>query len=125
MSDTLLLGFYRHMIPIPRSIWRRVLISQAKSMGAELDFMSEEHHLIRNYIVRELPRIGEPVSAEYIAAKLGLALDRVNVILDDLEKHMTFLCRYRNQSTNWAYPVTVDNTPHHVTYDSGEQGYAA
>jgi hypothetical protein len=49
----------------------------------------------------------------------------VNAILDELEKHMTFLFRDEQGAVAWAYPVTVDRTPHHVTFDTGEQVYAA
>ena len=30
-----------------------------------------------------------------------------------------------NVAVAWAYPVTVDTTPHHVSFDTGEQLYAA
>jgi len=76
-------------------------------------------------MVRELHRIREPLSPEYVAERLDLPVARVSVILDDLEKHMTFLFRYRQRAVDWAYPVTVERTPHNVTYNTGEQGYAA
>jgi hypothetical protein len=38
---------------------------------------------------------------------------------------MTFLFRNEQGSVTWAYPVTVDQTPHRVTFSSGEQVYAA
>ncbi len=47
------------------------------------------------------------------------------VVLDDLEKHMTFLFRNKGGEVTWAYPVTVDKTPNHLTFSSGEQIYAA
>ena len=87
--------------------------------------MSEEHQLVRNYVVQALPRVGKPLSAEYIADKMNIHIDRVKVILDDLEQHMTFLCRYGQSAVNWAYPVTVDRTPHSIAYSTGERGYAA
>jgi hypothetical protein len=49
----------------------------------------------------------------------------VNAILDDLEKHMTFLFRNQAGEVVWAYPVTVEKTPHRVTFDTGETIYAA
>jgi hypothetical protein len=125
MRNKLLLGFKRYMIPVPHVIWQIPISRNTQEMEAELGFMSEEHHLVRNYVVRELPRIGEPLSPEHIADRLNLPVARVSVILDDLEKHMTFLFRDRQRAVDWAYPVTVEHTPHHVTYNTGEQGYAA
>jgi len=49
----------------------------------------------------------------------------VNTILEDLERHMTFLFRNDDGAVIWAYPVTVDRTPHHVKLSTGEQVYAA
>ena len=125
MKDTLLLGFRRYMIPIPRFIWRRVVARDVNSTESDLGFMSEEHHLVRNLIVKELPRVGEPLSTEYIADRLKLPIEKVQTILDDLEKHMTFVCRYGRTEVNWAYPVTVEKTSHRITYNTGEKGHAA
>jgi hypothetical protein len=87
--------------------------------------MSKEHHLIRNFVVTELPRSGIPLSSEYIAQALKLPLDQVVSILDDLEDHMTFLFRNERGAVEWAYPVTVDQTPHRMTFSSGERVNAA
>jgi len=38
---------------------------------------------------------------------------------------MTFLFRNKEGEVVWAYPVTVDKTPHHLTFSTGEQLYAA
>ena len=60
-----------------------------------------------------------------VANKLNLSISRVKAILDDLEKRMTFLFRNKKGEVVWAYPVTVDQTPHHLTFSTGEQLYAA
>jgi len=87
--------------------------------------MSEEHHLARNFVVRELPNVGEPLSHEFISQELNLPVSRVNVILEELEKHLTFLFRNEQGEVTWAYPMTVDNTSHHITFNTGQQIYAA
>jgi hypothetical protein len=125
MGDKALLGFKRYMIPIPSPIWRAVVSKNARKFEKELSFMSKEHKLVRNYIVQTLPRVGEPLSAEYIADRMNIHIDRVKVILDDLEQRMTFLCRYGQSAVNWAYPVTVDQTAPRIAYSTGERGYAA
>ena len=91
----------------------------------DLDFMSVDHHRVRNFCVTELPRAGKPLTPEYIAQALGLPVERVVPMLDELERHMTFLFRNAEGAVTWAYPVTVDVTPHRVTFSTGEQVYAA
>jgi hypothetical protein len=92
---------------------------------SQLDFMSAEHHLVRNYVVRALPSVGKPLTPDFIGAAVGLATDRVIAILSELERHLTFLYRDSAGAVTWAYPVTVDRTPHHLTFSTGEQIYAA
>jgi len=125
MSYRLHRGFWRFMIPIPQMLWQRQVARSAKRMEAGLGFMSEDHHNVRNLVVRELPGVGEPLSSEFIAQKLNLPTDRVEVILGELEKHMTFLFRNAEGAVVWAYPVTVASTPHEVTFSTGEQLYSA
>lgn len=125
MNNNLLLGLLRCMLPVPRPLWQMQVSRNARHLDAGLDFMSAEHHLIRNFVVRELPRVGKPSSPEFIAQNLNLPIAQVKTILDDLEKHMTFLFRNEQGAVTWAYPVTVDRTPHHVALSTGEQVYAA
>ena len=125
MTDALLLGLGRHMIPIPRAIWRRQADKVGQKIEASLGFMTPEHHLVRNFAVRELPHVGEPLSPQFISQRLDLPVARVNAILDELEKNLTFLFRNPQGAVAWAYPVTADQTPHRVTFSTGEQVYAA
>ena len=120
MKDTMLLGISRYLLPIPRFIWQRQI-----SGAAHLDFMSVEHHRVRDFVVTEIPRVGMPLSPAYIAQALNLPPDRLSVILDDLEKQMTFLFRTEAGEVEWAYPVTAASTPHHVTFSTGERIDAA
>jgi hypothetical protein len=80
---------------------------------------------VRNYAVRELPRLGHPLPPEQIARDLNIPLTQVNAVLDDLEKRMSFLYRHSTDSVVWAYPVTVERTPHRASMSSGESTYAA
>jgi hypothetical protein len=106
-------------------IWQRQMRSNARKIDAGLGFMSGDHHDVRNFVVRELPRVGKPLSPEFIAQNLNLPVEQVNAILDELEKHLTFLFRNEQGAVAWAYPVTVDKTPHHATFSTGEQAYSA
>jgi hypothetical protein len=125
MSETVLMRQGGQITRIPREGWEQGLSAVAQHIGAGLCFMSEEHHLVRNFAVRELPNVRGPLSPEFIADKLNLPVDRVNIILNDLEKHLTFLYRNEQGAVAWAYPVTTDITPHHVSFSTGEQLHSA
>jgi hypothetical protein len=120
MNNSLLLGIWRYLVPIPRPVWQ----SQVRA-DADLGFMSDAHHRVRNFVVEELPRVGESLSPEHIAQSLDLPLAQTIHILDDLERHMAFLFRNDGRAVTWAYPVTAEPTPHRVTFGTGEQIYAA
>lgn len=125
MTDNLLLGIGRFIIPVPPIIWRREVASRARDTGHHADWMTADHRRVHHHVVRELPRSGAPLAPETIAAAVDLPLPRVRAILDDLEKHMTFLFRNAQGAVEWAYPVTAARTPHRVTFSTGEQIYAA
>jgi hypothetical protein len=125
MRDKLLMGLWRLTFPVPGPVWRGRVDKGAQDAGAGLAFMSEDHHRVRDFAVRELPRIGEPLAPEFIAQELDLPLARLNLILDELEEHLTFLFRNEQGAVTWAYPVNVDRTPHRVAFSTGEQVYAA
>ena len=124
MKDSLLLGLGRHMIPIPRMLWQRLPKAQARRLRAGLAFMSQDHHRVRDFCVLELPRAGAPLAPETIAQALGLPVPRVVSILEELEKHLTFVFRGDQRVVTWAYPVTVDETPHHARFSTGEEAYS-
>ena len=125
MRDKLMLGLWRYMIKVPPFLWKKQISKARKKFEAENSFMTKEHGLVHHLVVRELPYAGKPLSPEYIADKLILPITRVKTILDDLEKRMTFLFRNKKGEVVWAYPVTVDKTPHHLTFSTGERLYAA
>jgi hypothetical protein len=87
--------------------------------------MSEEHHQVRYFIVRELPRTGKPIQPEFISQSLELPLMRVYTILDELEKNLLFLVKNSQGAVSWAYPVTVEKTPHQLVFSTGERLYGA
>ena len=125
MKNNLRIGLGRYMISIPRFIWQKQVSRNKQKIEAGLTFMSEDHHRVRDFVVKEIPRVGEPLSPEFIAQKLDLPISRIKMILDELEKNLTFLFRNTDGTVVWAYPVTVEKTPHQVTFSTGEQGYAA
>lgn len=125
MNNSILLGLHRFMLHIPRSVWQQEIARSERAAKASIEFMTDEHHRVRDFVVRELPRIAEPVSPEVIGQSLNLEPDVLVPILDELEQKLTFLFRNQLGSVTWAYPVTVEKTPHSITFSSGEQIYAA
>jgi hypothetical protein len=123
MDKKLLVGLWRLTLPLPSAIWQRL----AGEEGGDdpLQFMSEEHHRVRDFAVLELTRSGKPLPPERIAQELQLPQGRVVEILEQLERHKTFVFRNAEGAVTWAYPVTVDETPHRLRSSSGEQVYAA
>jgi hypothetical protein len=91
-------------------------------MDDALDFMTPAHHAVRNFVVRELPRSGGvPLATKHIAAALGLHVNRVDGVLDDLERHLFFVVRNTAGDVTWAFPVTVARTPHLLRFSTGER----
>ena len=125
MSDTVLLGRDRRMLRIPRKEWEAQLEGVPARIGKRLGFMSREHHLVRYFVVRELPGAGAPLKPERISEALSLDTGRVVSILDDLENHLFFLVRNEQGAVSWAFPVTVEGTPHRMTFSSGERLFGA
>lgn len=125
MKNKIMIGLWRFILNVPPSLWEKRTLKAKEKLATEFGFMSGEHRSVHHFVVRELPYVGKPLHPENISDRLGLPIDRVNAILDDLQEHMTFLFRNDQGEVVWAYPVTVDKTPHHVTFNTGEQLYAA
>ncbi|MBN1450890.1 MAG: hypothetical protein JW963_07740 [Anaerolineales bacterium] len=125
MNKSLLLGLWRILLRIPRPIWQQEVTRSARASEKSLAFMTTDHHKVRDFVVREIPRIAKPIPPETIAQSLDMELEQVIPILDELEKKLTFLYRNEEGAVIWAYPVTVEQTPHRITFSTGEQIYAA
>ena len=125
MRKKLRLGLWRYIINMPPSLWEKQISKAKRKLQTEYSLLTKEHHSVHHFVVRELPYVGKPLSPELVADKLHIPVDGVRTILDDLEKGMTFLFRNNNGEVVWAYPVTVDKTPHHLSFSTGEELYAA
>jgi hypothetical protein len=125
MNKSLLLGIWRILLRIPRPIWQQEVARSARAGEKSLAFMTDGHHRVRDFVVRELPRFEKPIPPETIAQSLDMEQEHVISILDELEKNLTFLYRNEEGAVAWAYPVTVEQTPHRITFSTGEQIYAA
>jgi len=125
MNETVLLGRGRQITEIPRHMWEKDLVHVPEHTKTRLSFMSEDHHLVRYFVVRELPHSGVPIQPDVIAQALQLSTARVKTILDELEKNLFFLVRDDQGLVSWAYPVTADITSHRLNFSTGERLYGA
>lgn len=123
--DTVLVGFKRHVLPIPSGLFRRGLRRASGKSSRVLGGLDDDHRRVHHFVVRDLPRLGEPMPPEHIAGALQLPLPRVIAILDELERRLIFLFRPGGRDVVWAYPVTVASTPHHLAFSTGERLDAA
>lgn len=125
MGEYILFGQDCQISEIPRQMWEGHFAGAPDHSKHRLSFMSEDHHRVRYFVVRELPTHGAPIEPEMISRALQLPLEQVGVILDQLEKNLVFLVRDEKGAVAWAFPVTVQPTPHRLEFSSGEQTYAA
>src|SRR2546426_9852961 len=126
MKDRILIGGREKIYEMPAENWRKHLTVGQQHMQVRLGFMMEDHHRVRNFAVRELPRNqGKALSAVEISRRLDLPLDRVVAILEELQKNLFFLVLNEMGEVSCAFPVTSDWTPHRLIFNSGESVFAA
>ena len=125
MDGKVLLGRGKQILEISEAQWKQQLESVPEHTREILRFMTVQHQQIRYFAVSELMNTGKPLSPEFISERLGIALVRVEAILDELEKKLFFLARDEQGAVVWAYPVTVEPTPHRLNFSTGERLYGA
>ena len=120
-----LLGIKHRMVPIPWFFFTRILPRQVKKTKRILGDLDDEHRRVHHFVVKKLPSLARPMPPEFIADRLELDRARVVQILDELEQRLIFLFRPGSRDVVWAYPITVEPTPHKLTFSSGERLWAA
>ena len=125
MESKVLLVRNNKITSIPQQVWQSHITEIPEHTSERLAFMSDDHHRVRNFVVKELPRFGHPITLEDISSELALTPDRTNMILEDLEQRLFFLVRDDHGAVAWAYPLTVESTPHKLLFNNSEQLYAA
>ena len=119
------LGFGKTSLPVPAFLVNREVGAGIRRAQKTVGRFSAAKKAVHHFVVRKLPQTGEPLALEHIAAGLDLPLEKVARLVTELEQAKTFLFRKNSDRIDWAYPVTVDETPHKVTFSSGEQINAA
>jgi len=122
--ERVLLGLGKRMVPVPEWLFRPMVQRDARRLAKRPNLEPDERRA-QHFAVREIPRRREAIAPEVFAAELDLSLDQVSLILDELERRMTFLCRRGGEDVVWAYPVTAEETPHQIRMDGGEAFSAA
>ena len=124
MFERILLGVGRRMVPVPECLLATMARRDAKKL-AKMSKLEPDERRVQHFAVREIPRRRAAIAPAVFAAELDLPLNEVGLILDELERRMTFLCRRGGEDVVWAYPVTAEETPHQVRIDDGKAFSAA
>jgi hypothetical protein len=125
MKESVLSVAENQFSEIPTELWKQHVKQMTKEIPNVLSFMTEDHHQVRYFVVRELPRIGKPIPPEFISEELSLSISKTIEILDELETNLFFLVRNEKGEVLWAFPVTADQTPHQLRFSTGESINAA
>jgi len=125
MEEKILLGRDQKILEVPQATWKQHLTQIPQHSQSRLNFMTDTHHQIRYFVVKEMPNIQKPIEPEFISEKLNISLELVKSILEELERKLFFLVKNELGAVTWAYPVTVETTPHKMDFSSGERLYGA
>lgn len=126
MKDVILIGRQEQILEVSAEDWRKHLAFTQQHGSTRLNFMTSDHHRIRNFVVAALPRNnGNPLSVQDIAQQLCFPLSTISDLLDDLERHLFFLVRNAAGEVSWAFPVTSEKTVHRLNFSSGERIFGA
>jgi hypothetical protein len=125
MEEKILIGRDRRIVDLPQATWKEHLAQIPQHSQPRLSFMTPAHHKVRYFVVNELVKQQKPLAPELIASTLGMSLTQVTGILEELEQKLFFLVRNEQGSVTWAYPVTVEPTPHRLNFSTGERLYGA
>ena len=125
MEGKILLGRDQNILDVPDETWKQHLAQIPQHSQSRLSFMTDTHHRIRYFVVKELAGRQKPIEPGLIPEELDIPLELVKSILEELESRLFFLVRNEGGAVAWAYPVTVESTPHRIYLSSGERLYAA
>jgi hypothetical protein len=125
VSGQIIIGKGQELRAIPDDAFLHAMHGLPGHMAERLAFMSSDHHTVRDFVVREMPRQKGPLSPRQIASVTALDLSRVSTILGELERNLFFLVRNPDGNVNWAFPVTTDQTAHRLSFSTGDSIYGA
>jgi hypothetical protein len=119
------LGRGDEVVTIPEADWWGELQQHLPMARGRFDALPPLHREVRRAAVLELVRTARPVPPQAVAARVGAPLDDVLAALAELERRLFFLVRDSAGDVSWAFPFTVDVSPHRLELSSGERLYGA
>jgi hypothetical protein len=125
MEEKVLIGQGQEIHEISLETWKQGLAQVPQHIQSRLSFMTNAHHQIRYFVVKEMAITQKPIKPEFISERLNMPLGLVQSILEELERKLFFLVRNDHGAVSWAFPITVETTPHKIDFSSGEHLYAA
>jgi hypothetical protein len=125
VEEFILIGRDQEILKNPQATWKQHLAHIPQHSQSRLGFMTSAHHQIRYFVVKEMVNTQKPIEPAYISAGLKMPLELVEQILEELERNLFFLVRNDQGAVTWAFPVTVEVTPHKLVFHSGERLYGA
>lgn len=124
MGDALKVEVHGRMLPVPGLVWRSAVRVVGRGARAAYGKLSPLQRVVRAEAVRRLPGADGPLAPEVLAEAVGAELDAVVAALGSLERRMSFLVLDEG-AVAWAFPFTATETPHHLTFATGERRDAA
>lgn len=70
MNKSLLSGVWRFLSRIPQPIWQQEVARSARAVEKWHAFMTEAHHRVQDFVVRELFRLSQSIPPEAITQRL-------------------------------------------------------
>lgn len=126
MADAFVLeGRGTEIVPVPEAEWWSALESHMPAARSRFDALPPLHRAVRLAAVLRLVATARPAPPGDIAADVGAPLADVTAALAELERRLFFLVRDATGAVAWAFPVTAEATPHHLTFSTGERLDAA
>ena len=125
MDESVLVAHGSEFDRRPVAEWQAAVRQSAHKIRDRLAFMTAEHHAVRNFVVARLPRFERALSVAQVAEHVNLPATRVQSIIEELERNLFFLVRNAVGEVAWAFPVTADQTPHELRFDTGERTFGA
>ncbi len=62
MRNKLMAGVWRYIVGVPPFLWEKQIEKSVAKVKRATEFMTPEHRLVHHFVVREMPRLGRPIS---------------------------------------------------------------
>ncbi len=125
MFDALYYPVTGRLVPVPAVVWRPLVHFFGRDAARMFKALTPLQRKLRHVIVRDMPGANGPMNPQDLAESVGASIEQVVGALEVLERLKGFLYRNDTGAVAWAYPFTTDDTPHHLTFSTGERRDAA